>query len=294
MDVNIKNRNKVILAFLNGISYEEQEMKTQLTLKTCVALEHLYGMSTKYYVAPMCFMNNIMQYQATQSRMCINLNAKTGQAGSYKTVSDWLVSQSTKELDFPQSDCMVAFDNNQVVGKSRCVSTDNKVKSSCVTSICAVAIDTGSCNFSHEQFKIANHPKTSSTTLDLYKNLIISGTRMELILTKFMIHTIRYYVTILINICPWYIKNTCLVMVMVCLETKIDQSISAKQSEQLVIICALCGSVYQKSKIKCDTCKVNLRASRKRNLPDVQVNTGKSKQVAQRATIAHLRTSIFE
>ena len=42
---------------------------------------------------------------------------------------------------------------------------------------------------------------------------------------------------------------------------KIDQSISAKQSEQLVIICALCDSVYQKSKIKCDTCKVNLRAS---------------------------------
>ena len=35
---------------------------------------------------------------------------------------------------------------------------------------------------------------------------------------------------------------------------KIDQSISAKQSEPLVIICALCGSMYQKSKIKCDTC----------------------------------------
>ena len=42
VDVYIKNRNKVILAFLNGISYEEQEMKKQLTLKTCVALEHLY------------------------------------------------------------------------------------------------------------------------------------------------------------------------------------------------------------------------------------------------------------
>ena len=47
-----------------------------------------------------------------------------------------------------------------------------------------------------------------------------------------------------------------------------------------MIICALCGSVYQKSKIKCDTCNVNLRASqKKRNLPDVQVNTGKSKKV---------------
>ena len=60
---------------------------------------------------------------------------------------------------------------------------------------------------------------------------------------------------------------------------KIDQSISAKQSEQLVIICALCGSVYQKSKIKCDTCKVNMHASQKRNLPDVHVNTGKSQKV---------------
>ena len=57
------------------------------------------------------------------------------------------------------SDCMVAFDNDQVVGKSWRVSTDNKVKSSCITSICAVAIDTGSCNFSNEQFKIAIHPK---------------------------------------------------------------------------------------------------------------------------------------
>ena len=65
MDVYIKNRNKVILAFLNGISYE-QEMKKQLTLKKCVALENLYGMSTKYFVAPMCFVNNIMQCQATQ------------------------------------------------------------------------------------------------------------------------------------------------------------------------------------------------------------------------------------
>ena len=61
---------------------------------------------------------------------------------------------------------------------------------------------------------------------------------------------------------------------------KIDQSISAKQCvEQLVIIRTLFGSVYQKSKIKCDTCKVNLHASQKRNLPDVQVNTGKSKKV---------------
>ena len=70
-------------------------MKKQLTLKTCQALEHPYGMSTKYFVAPMCFVNNIMQCQATQCRMCINLNGKTGPAGSYKTVSNWLKYQGT-------------------------------------------------------------------------------------------------------------------------------------------------------------------------------------------------------
>ena len=69
------------------------------------------------------------------------------------------LSGCTKELDFPQSDCMVAVDNDQAMGKSWHVSTDNKLKSSCVTSICAVAIDTRSFNLSNEQFKIANHKK---------------------------------------------------------------------------------------------------------------------------------------
>ena len=84
MDVYIKNRNKLILSFLNGISYGEQEMKKQLTLKTCVALEHLYGMSTKYFVVLMCFVNNIMQCQATESPMCIILMLKLDQQEATK------------------------------------------------------------------------------------------------------------------------------------------------------------------------------------------------------------------
>ena len=41
-----------------------------------------------------------MQYQATQSHMCIDLNAKQEAI----KLSNWLVSQSTKELDFAPSD----------------------------------------------------------------------------------------------------------------------------------------------------------------------------------------------
>ena len=53
---------------------------------------------------------------------------------------------------------------------------------------------------------------------------------------------------------------------------KIDQSISAMQ---LVLKCALCGSVYQKSKIKCDICSQSACITKK---TDVQINTGKSKK----------------
>ena len=54
---------------------------------------------------------------------------------------------------------MIAFDNDQVVDKPWRISTDDKLKSSCVTSICTVVIDTGSCKLSNEQFKTAIHPK---------------------------------------------------------------------------------------------------------------------------------------
>ena len=49
----------------------------------------------------------------------------------------------------------------------------------------------GPAIFQMNSLKLLIVQKTGSTTLDLYKNLIISGTRMELILTKFMIYIIR-------------------------------------------------------------------------------------------------------
>ena len=102
---------------------------------------------------------------------------------------------------------MVAFDNDQVVGKSLGISTDDKVKSSCETSICT--LDPANCRMS--SLRLLFIPKTGLTTLDLYKNYKISGIRMVLILTQFMIHIINCYATNLINICPICIKNRFLV-----------------------------------------------------------------------------------
>ena len=48
--------------------------------------------------------------------------------------------------------------------------------------------------------------------------------------------------------------------------------------------------------IKCDTCKVNLRASQKRNLPDVQVNTEKSEKIRmhEKETVSNVQAADTE
>ena len=159
---------------------------------------------------------------------------------------------------------MVAFDNDQVVGKSWRISTDDKVKSFCVTSICTVAIDTGSCQLSNEQFKTAVHPKNWFNYTEFVQKLENirnqDGTYFDAVYDihyQLLCHKLNKHMSHM-----YQEQISCYVDGVFC--DKIDQSITAKQSEQLVILnCVLYGSVYQTSKIKCNACKVNLRASQK-------------------------------
>ena len=62
-------------------------------------------------------------------------------AGSYWTVRNWLKGLSMDELPKPIGDCLVAFDNDQVIGKSYNVRVNNKVKMSIVTSVCVAEVN---------------------------------------------------------------------------------------------------------------------------------------------------------
>ena len=74
----------------------------------------------------MSLIKNVLQYQASQSRVCIDMNGLVGSSGSYQTVSNWWASQSTQPIPFSLSDCQVTFYNDQVVGKSwQIMSTHN-------------------------------------------------------------------------------------------------------------------------------------------------------------------------
>ena len=130
--------------------------------------------------------------------------------------------------------CMIAFDNDQAVGKSWWISTDDQVKSSLCnfSSICTVVIDTGSCQLSNEQFKTAIHPKNWFTYTGFVQKLenirnqdetyfdAVYDTHYQLLchkLNKRMSHMYQEQIS-------RYVDGLCFC-------DKIDQSIAAKQSE---------------------------------------------------------------
>ena len=115
IDVYKRKSNKVVMAFLNGISKESNEKNN--AAKYCLAVKQIYSLAYPFLVASVLFVSNLVQYQTTQSRLNIDLNSKLYPCGSYPVVSKWLSTQSTVKEPFPDSDCMVAFDNDQIVEK---------------------------------------------------------------------------------------------------------------------------------------------------------------------------------
>ena len=95
------------MSFLDGLSEDYA-----LNLTKCVDLEQIYSINSPYSVAPFSFTRNVLQYQASQSRVCTDLNGKLGPGGSHKTITNWLTSQSTSPVAFPVFDSQVAFDND--------------------------------------------------------------------------------------------------------------------------------------------------------------------------------------
>ena len=118
-------------------------------------MEQIYSINSPYLVVPFSFTRNVLQYQASQSRVCTDLNGKLGPCGSYKTITNWPTSQSTSPVAFPVFDSKVAFDNDQVVGRSWQVRTDNKVNAIIVTSACVTPLQ----QQSFHQFNTALHPR---------------------------------------------------------------------------------------------------------------------------------------
>ena len=85
------------MPFLDGII---DNTGSENLIAKCVAMEQIYSLNNPALVAPMPFINNVLQYRASL-RVCIDTNGLIGPSGSYPTVPNWLASQSTQPISFP-------------------------------------------------------------------------------------------------------------------------------------------------------------------------------------------------
>ena len=253
----LTQRNKVVISFLNGIS--ENQTSADINLRKCLAAEHIYGLASSRFIAPFSFTNNLLTYQSTQSKLITNINGKLGPAGTYYTIQNWLGDESHNPLPFPSGDCIVAFDNDQVVGKSWHIKTNNKVNVSIVTSLCAAPVGNKS-----SQFDKKLHPRN-------WFNYDGFEDKLQDIRNR----TGHYYVDVHnthYNNLYQHLNSRIKIVheeqkryhVNGSFMDEIDKRIDTDESSKSVIVCALCGSRYARTKIKCDKCKVNLRQAMKR------------------------------
>ena len=116
LDIFLKKRKQSSYVLLRW--NKRQNRVRTFNCKVCGHGKKIYSLNNPALVAPMSFIKHVLQYQASQSRVCIDMNGLVGPSASYPTVSNCLASQSTQPIPFPLSDCQLAINNDQVVGKS--------------------------------------------------------------------------------------------------------------------------------------------------------------------------------
>lgn len=86
-------------------------------------------------ILSLCFRENLIMCNATNSKQAVNLSGDSGTYGHYHALKDWMSNQSMEPLPYPENDCVAIFDNNQVICRSWKIKVNNKVQSSVVTTI---------------------------------------------------------------------------------------------------------------------------------------------------------------
>lgn len=133
-------RNGVLKAVVEGLAPQGEGRLSWF--QKCVALsEHLYSLTSPPLVAPFSFTTKIVVLANTNSKIAVNLFAKSlPPGGTYCTLKSWMKNLTDTPLTFPSGSCAVAIDN-QIVSKKYKVRVGQKSRVSVVTSMCQAEID---------------------------------------------------------------------------------------------------------------------------------------------------------
>ena len=130
--------NPVVTAFVSGLNDLEKGHATPQssskcdTYKLCKTLECILQLSSPTTMLPIHFRESVLLYTITGSKLALT-SIGAGAHCSYQSVKSWLDSLSKNTPTFPNTDSVVAFDNNQVMKRRWKVKLNNQVQCSVVT-----------------------------------------------------------------------------------------------------------------------------------------------------------------
>jgi hypothetical protein len=92
----------------------------------------------------------------SRNKQLVGFNSRLCPAGSEKTISRWMTQQADSEVKYPEGLVRSVFDNEQVVGKTYRVKSDNKLPASVITSHLYIVIDEENLVQNEEKYSPSN------------------------------------------------------------------------------------------------------------------------------------------
>lgn len=249
MDVKnyLQNFDPSLLCLLDGMNNEKKRDNDDYRKAKCA--EYLLHLLHPSAILSLCFMENLLMYNTTNSKQAANLLGDSGPYGHYDAVRLWLSQQSMDPLPFPEKDCVVIFDNNQVIGRSWNIKVNNKSRSSTVTTICQI-------EFPYNQLQRQVHlkPKFWNTDVDkLLKNVREIPQELTDTHYKHLYSSLARNLQVVIKQQRLGDDDN--------YTDDFDQKVQQNQLLETTKICSKCGQLNTKTKRMCanDECRVNLK-----------------------------------
>ncbi len=148
------------LSRLYNISKTDLIDESKWTFFIARIVELIYSATNARILLPIAFSENLQTYSLWHSKLLVQYNNSVSPGGSY-ALQKWILAQASNPVPVPDGLLKCVFDNEQVVGKTRLIQSENKVPLSIITSHAYLQIDPDST----EENEIALCPR-----LWLFKN----------------------------------------------------------------------------------------------------------------------------
>ena len=127
----LSTNNNILVNLVRGLqSYRKTAVGVYQAAKV---VENLLNLTAYNVSLPIHFRESILLYTLTGSKNVLRLLGSSGAHASYTAVKKWLSALSDNPVIIPHNDCVVAFDNNQVIKRRWKVKLKNSVHCNVVT-----------------------------------------------------------------------------------------------------------------------------------------------------------------